>query len=107
MEEAFGARVDVSPELGVDARLRRQRRDHVAACVVSLRYVDTNDLGVEVAALACRDEARRHAIIRARAATSQKTCHSGRAPEIRRPGISGEKMMRRSVEVSVTPPGVS
>ena len=43
----------------------------------------------------------------ARAIASPKTCHSGRADPIRRPRISGEKMMRRSVDVSVPPPGDS
>ena len=33
--------------------------------------------------------------------------HSGFADPMRRPGISGEKMMRRSVDVSVPPPGDS
>ena len=36
-----------------------------------------------------------------------KTSHSGLAEPMRRPGTSGEKMMRRSVEVSVPPPGDS
>ena len=56
------------------------------------------------------DEAKRILCARAgrtRAATSPKTSHSGFAEPIRRPGISGEKMMRRSVEVSVPPPGDS
>ena len=39
--------------------------------------------------------------------TVKKTRHSGRADPMRRPGISGEKMIRRSVEVSVPPPGDS
>ena len=44
---------------------------------------------------------------RTRAATSPKTSHSGFAEPTRRPATSGEKMMRRSVEVSVPPPGDS
>ena len=44
---------------------------------------------------------------RTRLASSVKTSHSGRASSIRRPGISGLKITRRSVLVSVTPPGVS
>jgi hypothetical protein len=39
--------------------------------------------------------------------TSPNTSHSARADPIRRPGISGEKMIRRSVDVSVPPPGAS
>ena len=44
---------------------------------------------------------------RTRWASSLSTCHSGRASPIRGPGISGLKITRRSVEVSVTPPGIS
>ena len=44
---------------------------------------------------------------RTRAATSPNTSHSGFALPMRRPATSGEKMMRRSVEVSVPPPGDS
>ena len=40
---------------------------------------------------------------RARFATSRNTSHSGRASPTRGPGISGLKMIRRSVDVSVTP----
>ncbi len=44
---------------------------------------------------------------RARAASSPSTSHSGRASSIRGPSISGLKITRRSVLVSVTPPGTS
>ena len=43
----------------------------------------------------------------ARAITSRNTHHSALADPMRRPGISGEKITRRSVEVSVPPPGDS
>ena len=43
----------------------------------------------------------------ARAIASPNTHHSGLADPIRRPRISGEKMMRRSVDVSVPPPSDS
>jgi len=42
-----------------------------------------------------------------RAAISPKMRYSGQASATRGPGISGEKMTRRSVEVSVTPPAIS
>ena len=49
--------------------------------------------------------AARRASTRRRSSTN--TCHSLRASPMRRPGISGEKAMRRSVVVSVPPPGCS
>ena len=69
-----------------------------------------NGTALPISSRICRDEENWTLLAisgRTRAATSPKTSHSGFAEPIRRPGISGEKMMRRSVEVSVPPPGDS